>query len=84
MKEVHLLKFKWLYNVCDNLESKDYNFIASALPTLRDNLYGLDTKQIERLDSVYEKYKKNRSTNEDRIHPSYNSSIGGYNLVSER
>jgi len=84
MKTVHLLKFKWLYNVCDNLDTLDYLFIASTVPTLRDNIYGLDRTQIERLDSVYEKYKK-KVNDEGSIRPSYNSSLGGFsNMVSER
>lgn len=57
MKEVHLLKFKWLWNICGCLEPRDSFFISTTLPTLQKNAYGLDKYQIEKLDSVYDKYK---------------------------
>ena len=56
MMIVHLLKVKWLWNICEQLDPTDSYFIFSTLPTLQNNLYGLDKNQVEKINNVYDKY----------------------------
>ena len=84
MKGIHLLKFKWLYNICTALDPKDWHFISSTLPSLQANAYGLNQHQIERLDSVYAKYKNKKEKNENSVHNDiHNPSSFSNFLVSE-
>lgn len=57
MKIVHLLKVKWLWNICEKLDQADSYLISKIVPSLQQNIYGLNKAQVDLVESVYDKYK---------------------------